>query len=129
METVRTDPALWERIKTQVTAGDKGGQPGQWSARKAQMAVAEYKKAGGGYRGKKSAQNSLVKWTEQDWMTKSGKPSLKTGERYLPARAIKALSPAQYGATTRAKKEGMKKGEQFVKQPQKIAELVKSFRE
>jgi len=129
METVRTDPALWERIKTQVTAGDKGGQPGQWSARKAQMAVAEYKKAGGGYRGKKSAQNSLVKWTEQDWMTKSGKPSLKTGERYLPARAIKALSPAQYGATTRAKKEGMKKGEQFVKQPQKIAELVQRFRE
>jgi hypothetical protein len=129
METVRTDPALWERIKTQVTAGDKGGQPGQWSARKAQMAVAEYKKAGGGYRGKKSAQNSLVKWTEQDWMTKSGKPSLKTGERYLPARAIKALSPAQYGATTRAKREGMKKGEQFVKQPQKIAELVQRFRE
>ena len=124
----KTNPALWEKIKKEVTAGDKGGKPGQWSARKAQMAVLKYKKAGGGYRGEKSASNALVRWTKQDWTTRSGKPSLETGERYLPRKAVEALTPAQYGATTRAKREGMKKGKQFVKQPETIADLVKKFR-
>ena len=124
----KTNPALWEKIKKEVTAGDKGGKPGQWSARKAQMAVLKYKKAGGGYRGEKSSSNALVRWTKQDWTTRSGKPSLETGERYLPRKAVEALTPAQYGATTRAKREGMKKGKQFVKQPETIADLVKKFR-
>ena len=44
----------------------------------------------------KKSQKSLKKWTNQDWTTKSGKPSAKTGERYLPKKAIKALTPAQY---------------------------------
>ena len=56
---VRSDPKLWERIKKKVTAGDKGGEKGEWSARKAQLAVVEYKKAGGGYEGEKSDDNSL----------------------------------------------------------------------
>lgn len=56
----KTDPKLWEKITKRVTAGDKGGDKGEWSARKAQLAVAEYKKAGGGYRGKKNPHNHLA---------------------------------------------------------------------
>jgi hypothetical protein len=55
----KTDPKLWEEVKDEVTAGSKGGKKGQWSARKAQMAVAEYKKRGGGYKGEKDEDNSL----------------------------------------------------------------------
>jgi len=76
----------------------------------------------------KSPQISLKKWSNQKWRTKSGKPSAKTGERYLPEKAIKALSPAEYAATTKAKREGTKKGKQFVKQPKGIAKKVRRFR-
>ena len=71
---------------------------------------------------------SLKKWTKQKWRTKSGKKSSKTGERYLPAAAIKALSPQEYAATTRAKRKGTKKGKQFVKQPKNIAKKVRKYR-
>jgi hypothetical protein len=88
-----------------------------------------YREKGGGYTGPKTkAQKDLSKWTGENWMTKSGKPSGKTGERYLPAKAIKALSGAEYGATTRLKREGMKEGKQFVKQPKTIIEKVKKYR-
>lgn len=76
----------------------------------------------------KAPQKSLSDWGKQDWRTKSGKPSSETGERYLPAKAIKALTPAEYAATTRAKREATKAGKQFAKQPKKIAEKIKSFR-
>ncbi len=76
----------------------------------------------------KAPQKSLRAWTKQKWRTKSGKKSSETGERYLPEAAIKALSPAEYAATTRAKREGTKKGKQFVKQPKAIARKVKSYR-
>ena len=66
--------------------------------------------------------------TEQDWRTKSGKPSLETGERYLPAAAIESLTPAEYAATSRAKRAGMRKGVQFVEQPERIAKKVSRFR-
>ena len=69
----------------------------------------------------KNPQQSLKDWTDQKWRTKSGKRSSDTGERYLPEAAIKALSPAEYAATTRAKRAGKKAGKQFVKQPPKIA--------
>lgn len=76
----------------------------------------------------KESQKSLKYWTRQDWRTKSGKPSSETGERYLPAAAIKSLSAAEYAATSRAKREGMAKGEQFVPQPKSIAEKTARFR-
>ncbi len=76
----------------------------------------------------KAPQRSLKEWTAQKWRTKSGKPSSETGERYLPSAAIKALSPAEYAATTRAKREGKAKGQQFVAQPKKVAEKVRRFR-
>lgn len=76
----------------------------------------------------KAPQKSLSDWGKQDWRTKSGKPSSETGERYMPAKAIQALTPAEYAATSRAKREGTKAGKQFVAQPKKIAEKIKRFR-
>ncbi len=124
----RRDPEKWSRIKASVKAGSKGGRAGQWSARKAQLAVQRYKKAGGKYKGKKTGKSSLSRWTKQDWGTKSGKKSSETGERYLPSKAIAALSDAEYRATTRAKREGKAKGKQFVAQPKKIANKVRRYR-
>ena len=76
----------------------------------------------------KSPQASLKAWTDQKWRTKSGKPSSKTGERYLPEAAIKSLSPQEYAATTRAKRAGKAKGKQFVAQPKTVKEKVKPYR-
>ena len=76
----------------------------------------------------KNPQQSLRDWSAQKWRTKSGKPSLKTGERYLPEAAIKSLSSAEYAATTKAKREGTKAGKQFVKQPKSIAKKTAKFR-
>ena len=73
-------------------------------------------------------QINLLAWTKQKWRTKSGKPSKQTGERYLPTAAIKALSPQEYAATTRAKRKGKAAGKQFVKQPKKIAKKTRSYR-
>ena len=80
----------------------------------------------------KAPQKSLKKWTDEKWRTRSGKPSTQgskaTGERYLPEKAIKALSPAEYAATSKAKREGTRKGKQFVAQPKKIAKKTARFR-
>ena len=76
----------------------------------------------------KAPQQSLKSWGDQKWTTKSGKPSSKTGERYLPEKAIKALSPAEYAATTKAKRVGKAAGKQFVKQPKTIAKKTAGFR-
>ena len=73
-------------------------------------------------------QRSLKAWGDQKWRTKSGKPSSKTGERYLPEAAIKSLSPQEYAATTRAKRKGTAAGKQFVKQPKGIAKKVRKYR-
>lgn len=73
-------------------------------------------------------QQSLKDWGDQKWTTKSGKPSSKTGERYLPQAAIKSLTPAEYAATTKAKREGKKAGKQFVSQPKTIAKKTARFR-
>lgn len=80
----------------------------------------------------KAPQKSLKAWTEQKWRTKSGKPSTQgpkaTGERYLPEKAIKALTPAEYAATTRAKRAGKAAGKQFVAQPKTVARVTKQHR-
>ena len=74
------------------------------------------------------SQQSLKSWTKQKWRTKSGKKSSETGERFLPTSAIKSLTSAEYAATSRAKREGTKKGKQFVKQPKRIAKKTERFR-
>ena len=128
-----TKPQLRESIKNRIMAGSKGGRPGQWSARKAQMLALQYKKAGGGYSGSRTGkQKSLSKWTKEDWGTKSGKPSTQgpkaTGERYLPKKAREALSAKEYAATSKAKREGTRQGKQFVAQPKSIAKKTARYR-
>ncbi len=76
----------------------------------------------------KAPQKSLKDWGDQKWTTKSGKPSSKTGERYLPKAAIESLSAAEYAATTKSKRAGKKAGKQFVAQPKKIAKKTAGFR-
>ena len=81
---------------------------------------------------KKKSQRSLTAWTKQKWRTKSGKPSTQgpkaTGERYLPEKAIKALSSKEYAATTRAKRKATRAGKQVAKQPKKIAKKTRAYR-
>jgi hypothetical protein len=122
----KSNPSLWKRIVASVKASSKGGDAGEWSARKAQLAVQQYKKSGGDYKGPKK-ETSLSKWTKQDWTTSSGKPS-EGKRRYLPKAAWSALSSAQKAATNKAKAEGNKEGKQFVSQPKSIAEKVAKYR-
>jgi hypothetical protein len=128
-----SNSGMREQIKNRILAGSKGGKPGQWSARKAQLLAQEYEKAGGKYTGPKTkSQKSLSKWTKEKWGTKSGKPSTQgskaTGERYLPKKARQALSAKEYAATSAAKRKGMKQGKQFVSQPKKIAKKTAKYR-
>ncbi len=74
------------------------------------------------------SQRSLRSWSKQDWGTKSGKKSSETGERYLPKAARDALTPAEYAATTRKKREDTRKGKQHSKQPKKIARKTRTYR-
>ena len=121
----RTNEALWSRAKAEA----KAKMGGKHSARAMQLAGKIYKSKGGGYSGEKtSAQKSMSKWSKEDWGTKSGKPSGKTGERYLPKKARESLTSKEYAATTKAKREGTKKGKQFVPQPKKIAAKTARFR-
>ena len=81
---------------------------------------------------KAKSQKSLSQWTKQDWRTKSGKPSTQgsgaTGERYLPAGAIKAMDSNTYAASSAKKRKDTKAGKQFSKQPKKAAQTSKRFR-
>ena len=109
LEQTYTEPELRERLKEQIKAGDKGGKPGQWSARKSQLLVREYEKAGGGYVDDghlSSAQEHLKQWGEQDWHTASGDADARDADgtsRYLPDVAWQLLSPAERRATERTK--------------------------
>jgi len=124
-----TKPALRDSIKKRIMASSQGGKPGQWSARKAQLVAQEYKKRGGGYRGKKNKkQRSLSKWTKEKWTTSDGKPAIRQGgtRRYLPAKAWSKLTPAQRAATNRKKIQGSKRGRQFVANTDAAAQARKN---
>jgi len=125
LKKVYSNPGLRERIKDRIMAGGKGGAPGQWSARKAQMVAQAYKAQGGSYKGGPSkGQSSLKRWTKQDWKTPSGKPSTQgpkaTGEVYAPRKAIEKLRSSPGGmaklvAATAKKREATRSGEQFAR--------------
>jgi hypothetical protein len=123
----KTNPTLWSKVVSDVKSSSKGGDSGEWSARKAQLAVQKYKASGGGYEGPKKADNSLAKWTDQKWRTSDNTPS-EGKKRYLPDKAWSTLSPGEKAATNRAKAEGNKTGKQFVAQPKTIAKKVAKFR-
>ena len=112
-----TKPEVRETLKKRIMAGSKGGNPGQWSARKAQLLAIAYRKAGGGYKGGKiKKQRSLSKWTKQKWRTSDGKPARRGNvtRRYLPAAAWNRLTVGQRAATNRKKIQGSREGRQFV---------------
>ena len=96
---VKSNPRLWERIKNRVKSGSKGGPPGKWSARKAQLSVALYKKSGGRYKGKKTSSNSLSKWSKEQW----GYVGAKKKSRYLPKVVRQHLSPREKREENRRK--------------------------
>lgn len=123
-----TNPAARERIKNRIMAGSKGGKPGQWSARKAQLLAAEYKKSGGGYSGPKTgAQKSLSKWSGEKWRTSDGSKS-EGKKRYLPDKAWGSLTASEKKSTNAAKAAGNRKGKQFVSQPKRVAKKTARFR-
>lgn len=124
---VKRDPAKWKATVARVKASSKGGDPGEWSARKAQIAVQQYKASGGGYVGPKKADNSLSKWTGEKWRTSDGSPS-EGKKRYLPDKAWSALSSSEKAATNRAKAAGNRAGKQFVAQPKTVAQKASRFR-
>lgn len=118
----RTNEPLWEKSKAKA----KAKMGGEHSARAMQLAGKIYKDSGGKYTGEKSeSQKSLSKWTKEDWGTKSGKPSNKTGERYLPKKVRESLTSSEYAETTKAKRKGTAAGKQFVKQPKSIVAKIK----
>jgi hypothetical protein len=123
---------LLKSIKKRDTHGTKSGQ---WSARKSQLLTKEYeaamkKKGKKPYKSSKrtKAQKDLKDWGDQKWRTKSGKKSSVTGERYLPEKAIKALTDKEYKRTSAAKRQAKKAGKQFSKQPKDIAKKVAKYR-
>ena len=120
----KRDPKKWAAAKARA----KAKMGGKHSARAMQLATKYYKDAGGTYSGSKKKSNKLSKWTKQEWSTKSGKKSSVTGERYLPKKAIKALTSKEYAATTKKKREDTKKGKQHSSQPKKIAKKTRSYR-
>ena len=127
--------AIRRKLKKKIMAQNiMGTKAGQWSARKSQELKRQYeesceKKGLKPYKGKKTEkQKDLSKWSKQDWTTKSGKPSSQTGERYLPKKAIKALTDEEYKKTSAKKRKDTKKGKQFSDQPKSIAKKVKKYR-
>lgn len=115
----RTDPALWELCKAEAL-----NKMGKFSARAMQYAVKLYKERGGEYVGGKTSDNSLVKWTKEDW----GYVGEKGHSRYLPKKAREHLSSGEKSATSRAKNLGTKKGKQWVPQPESIAKKTAKYR-
>ena len=132
-ERAYTDPELRERVEAEVLAGDKGGRPGQWSARKAQLVAAEYKRRGGDYTTDKAhepeAARHLDRWTQEEWQTKDGDARARDGDsthRYLPKEAWERMSEAEKEEADRVKREA---GRQFVANPPAAAKASRAARE
>jgi hypothetical protein len=127
-----TDPDLREKIKEEIKASDKGGRPGQWSARKSQHLTQEYEKRGGGYRGDKDeSQKDLEKWTDEEWQTQEGEARARDGEetaRYLPKEAWENMSEGEKRETERKKRESSKEGEQYVANTEEAKKARKESR-
>lgn len=125
-----THPELREEIKEEIKESDKGGKPGQWSARKSQMLVREYEKQGGGYKQsqKDEAAKSLEKWSEQDWQTEEGETRARDGEvtkRYLPKEVWERLSDQEKKEAEQTKEKAAKEGKQHVEWPDAVKRVMR----
>lgn len=119
----RRNPRLWEKIQRKWKEGNKGGVAGQWNARKAQLAVQEYKRKGGLYIGPKQRTNSLVKWTKEDWGYIDDKP----GNRYLPLTVRKTLTPREKRKTNMQKRKATQQGKQYAAYDKSILKKMRRF--
>lgn len=120
-----TDAKLWGKIKRKWHDGEKGGVPGQWNARKAQLAVQEYKRLGGTYQtSRPSRKNSLVQWTQEDWGYIDG----KKGNRYLPRKIRSRLSATEKKTENRRKKSATKSGRRYAKYSASVAKQFRMLR-
>ncbi|WP_084473832.1 hypothetical protein [Deinococcus pimensis] len=127
-----TDPALRARLKDEIQRGDRGGKPGQWSARKSQLLVREYEAHGGGYttRSRDDAARSLTEWGDEDWRTVKGGGDARHGqrvERYLPKAVWNMLSEDERREAVRTKDEATRKGEQHVAWPDSVREAMREY--
>lgn len=124
-----THPEMREEIKEEIKASDKGGEPGQWSARKSQLLTREYEKRGGGYKGEQDEnQKSLEQWTEEEWQTQEGEARAR-GEnetsRYLPKKAWENMSEEEKQETEQRKREGSRQGQQYVENTEEARQARK----
>src|ERR671916_708334 len=124
-----THPDLRKRIKEEIKESDKGGNKGQWSARKSQLLTQEYEKRGGGYKGDKDeSQKNLEKWTDEDWQTQEGDSRARSGDetaRYLPKEAWEKMSDEEKRETEEKKREGSKQGQQHIANTQEAKQARK----
>ncbi len=123
-----TKPELRDRVKKKIVDSDKGGNPGQWSARKAQLVTQEYEKEGGDYKKPRSeSQKSLKQWGDEKWTTSDHKQARRAGgtTRYLPEKAWDELSDEEKASTNKKKEEASRKGKQFVGNTKKAASARK----
>lgn len=113
-----THPEMREEIKEEIKQSDKGGEPGQWSARKSQLLTQEYEKRGGGYKGEQDeSQKDLQQWTEEEWQTQDGSAQARGDDetaRYLPKKAWENMSEKEKQETEQRKREGSRQGQQYV---------------
>lgn len=121
---IKTNPRLWEEVKNKVIKGSKGGPPGKISARKMQIAVLEYKKRGGGYKGKKSPRNSLTKWSREKWNYISPQGRKSKRGRYLPERVRKMLTSREKEMEN--KRKGSRRGEWVSYSPSVVKKMHKA---
>jgi hypothetical protein len=124
-----TKPQLREDLKEQIKQSDKGGKPGQWSARKSQLLVKEYEAHGGGYKHPDNLTNSqknLQQWTEEDWKTVDNKTAIRDGEtvRYLPKEVWDQLSEQEKKKTNSLKVEGSHTGKQHIKNSEEVRKIL-----
>jgi len=118
---VKNNPKLWEEVKKKVLRGSRGGPPNKWSARKSQLSVAEYKRLGGGYKGKKSPRNSLVKWSREKWDYISPSSRKYKKGRYLPEKVRKSLSRKEKALENKLK--GSKRGKRVKYSPSVLKKM------
>jgi len=122
---VKSNPKLWKSIVKKVKSGSKGGPKGKWSARKAQIAVAKYKSAGGKYKGKKSKSNSLTKWVKEKWDYISPRSRKTKRGRYLPEKVRRSLTPAEKRRENR--KKGSKRGK-WISYSRSVAKKMRKYK-
>jgi hypothetical protein len=121
---IKSNPKLWEEVKNKVIKGSKGGPSGKWSARKAMLAVSEYKRRGGGYKGKKSPRNSLSKWSKEKWDYISPKGRKSKKGRYLPERVRKMLTSREKEMEN--KRKGSRRGQWVPYSPSVVKKMHKA---